>query len=105
MRTQRQYLVMEYIEGEDLAAMIKRAGRLPETIALAWIRQILDAVEYLHAQNPPVIHRDIKPANIKITPQGKAVLVDFGISKFYDPSRGTMTGMPAVTAGYAPPEQ
>jgi serine/threonine-protein kinase len=103
--TNRQYLVMEYIAGEDLAAMIKRVGPLPETTALAWIRQILDAVEYLHNQHPPIIHRDIKPANIKITPQGKAVLVDFGISKFYDPSRGTMTGMPAVTAGYAPPEQ
>jgi serine/threonine-protein kinase len=104
-QTQRQYLVMEYVEGEDLAAMIKRVGPLPEAVSLAWIRQILDAVEYLHAQNPPVIHRDIKPANIKITPQGKAVLVDFGISKFYDPSRGTVTGMPAVTAGFAPPEQ
>lgn len=104
-KTQRQYLVMEYIEGEDLAAMIKRVGPLPEAMSLAWIRQILDAVEYLHAQNPPIIHRDIKPANIKITPQGKAVLVDFGISKFYDPSRGTVTGMPAVTAGFAPPEQ
>ena len=101
----RQYLVMEYIEGEDLAAMIKRVGPLPEAATLAWIRQIMDAVEYLHSRQPPMIHRDIKPANIKITPQGKAVLVDFGIAKVYDPNRGTVTGLPAVTAGYAPPEQ
>ncbi len=101
----RQYLVMEYIEGEDLAAMLKRVGRLPEAATLAWIRQIMDAVEYLHSRQPPIIHRDIKPANIKITPQGKAVLVDFGIAKVYDPNRGTVTGLPAVTAGYAPPEQ
>jgi serine/threonine protein kinase len=101
----QQYLVMEYVDGEDLATMIRRTGALPEATVIIWIRQILDAVEYLHHQQPQVIHRDIKPANIKITPQGKAVLVDFGISKFYDPTRGTMTGLPAVTAGYAPPEQ
>ena len=101
----RQYLVMDYIEGEDLEAMIKRVGVLPEATALNWIRQILSAVEYLHAQNPPIIHRDIKPANIKITPQGKAVLVDFGIAKSYDPRLATLTGARAVTPGYAPPEQ
>ncbi|MDE3089110.1 MAG: SUMF1/EgtB/PvdO family nonheme iron enzyme, partial [Chloroflexota bacterium] len=103
--TGRQYLVMDYVEGEDLEAMIKRVGPLPEATALNWIRQILGAVEYLHAQNPPVIHRDIKPANIKVTPQGKAVLVDFGIAKSYDPRLATLTGARAVTPGYAPPEQ
>ncbi len=103
--TGRQYLVMDYIEGEDLEQMIARVGRLPEATALAWVQQILYALEYLHSQTPPVVHRDIKPANIKITPQGKAVLVDFGIAKTHDPARGTLTGARAVTPGYAPPEQ
>ncbi len=103
--TGRQYLVMDYIEGEDLDAMVKRVGPLPETSAIAWIQQVLAAVDYLHSQQPPVIHRDIKPSNIKITPQGKAVLVDFGIAKTFEGSGQTMTGARAATPGYAPPEQ
>ncbi len=71
--TGRQYLVMDYIEGQDLEAMLKRCGRLDERTALPWTLQILNALVYLHSQQPPVVHRDIKPANIKITPQGKAV--------------------------------
>jgi len=103
--TGRQYLVMEYVEGEDLETMLKRTGPLPEATALAWMRQILDALEYLHRQQPPIIHRDVKPGNIKITPEGKAMLVDFGIAKVYDPRQATLTGARAVTPGYAPPEQ
>ncbi len=103
--TRRQYLVMDYIEGDDLHALIKRTGPLPEAAALAWTRQVLSALEYLHSQQPPVIHRDIKPSNIKITPQGKAVLVDFGIAKVFDARGATVTGARAATPGYAPPEQ
>jgi serine/threonine protein kinase len=66
---------------------------------------VCDALEYLHSQNPPIIHRDIKPANIKITPQGKAILVDFGIAKVYDPILSTATGARAATPGYSQPEQ
>ncbi len=103
---QGQYLVMDYIEGDDLSQIMEQAGGpLPETQALAWIAQVCDALTYLHTQNPPVIHRDIKPANIKITPQGQAVLVDFGIAKIYDPGTRTTLGARAVTPGYAPFEQ
>jgi serine/threonine protein kinase len=101
----QQYLIMDYVEGEDLQSMIARRGPLPEHMALAWVRQILEALEYLHAQKPPVIHRDIKPGNIKITPQGRAVLVDFGIAKVYAAGTPTITGARAATPGYAPPEQ
>ncbi|MBN1995388.1 MAG: NPCBM/NEW2 domain-containing protein [Anaerolineae bacterium] len=101
--TGRQYLVMEYIEGDDLETIVRRSGLLSEQVALNWLGQVLDALEYMHRQNPPIIHRDIKPANIKITPQGKAVLVDFGLVKLA--GQGTMTGARAVTAGYSPPEQ
>ena len=103
--TNRQYLVMDYVEGEDLKTLVERTGALPEQTALAWVGQVLDALEYLHRQQPPVIHRDVKPGNIKITPQGKAVLVDFGIAKVGGPALSTLTGARAVTPGYAPPEQ
>lgn len=107
---QGQYLVMDYIEGEDLEQMLERLkGPLNEAQALEWIDQVCDALDYLHQQNPPIIHRDIKPANIRVTTQGpgtgRAMLVDFGIAKFYDPSMKTTVGARAVTPGYSPPEQ
>jgi len=103
---QGQYLVMDFVEGDDLEELLARlGGKLPEDQAVGWIEQICRALEYLHSQNPPVIHRDIKPANIKITPQGQAILVDFGIAKVYDPLVGTHSGAHAATPGYAPFEQ
>jgi serine/threonine protein kinase len=103
---QGQFLVMDYIEGEDLQAMLERLGTpLPESQAVGWISQICNALAYMHNQNPPVIHRDIKPANIRITPEGRAVLVDFGITKQYDPQRKTAVGARGVTPGYSPIEQ
>ena len=103
---QGQYLVMDYIEGEDLQSMLDRkASPLDIERVLAWTYQVCDALIYLHSQDPPVIHRDIKPANIRITPGGQAVLVDFGIAKVYDPHLKTTLGAQAVTPGYSPPEQ
>lgn len=103
---QGQYLVMDYVEGEDLEQKLKRLGEaLPVEQALDLAGQICDALVYLHSQDPPIIHRDLKPANIKVTSQGKAMLVDFGIAKLYDPNLNTTTGAKAYTPGYAPPEQ
>jgi serine/threonine-protein kinase len=103
---QGQYLVMEYVEGEDLQEMLdNQGGPLPEDIVLPWIEQVCDALSYLHSQTPPIIHRDIKPANIKVTPDGKAMLVDFGIAKVFDPVLSTTFGARAVTPGYSPHEQ
>lgn len=103
---QGQYLVMEYIEGEDLQQMLDRTGGpLSPAQLMPWIEQVCDALAYLHSQNPPVIHRDIKPANIRVMPQGQAVLVDFGIAKLYDPAQRTTLGARAVTPGFSPPEQ
>ena len=103
---QGQYLVMDFVEGQSLAEVLAaRGGPLNEAEALAWINQVCDALEYLHARNPPIIHRDIKPQNIIITAEGRAVLVDFGISKAYDPLLTTTRGARAVTPGYSPPEQ
>jgi eukaryotic-like serine/threonine-protein kinase len=102
---QGQYLVMDFIEGEDLEHRVKQQGALPVEDALDWTAQVADALAYLHSQQPPVLHRDIKPANIRITPQGQAMLVDFGLVKLFDPGIKTTLGARAVTPGYAPPEQ
>ncbi len=104
--SQGQYLVMDYVEGEDLHHMLERTGGpLPTQQAVSWILQVCDALSYLHSQNPPIIHRDIKPANIRITPGGQAMLVDFGIAKIFDPHQKTTTGARAITPGFSPPEQ
>ncbi len=100
-----QYLVMEYVEGDDLAKRIEWHGPMEEAEALAVIEQVCDALTYLHSQSPPVIHRDVKPANIKITPQGEVILVDFGIVKVGDAKKRTATGAVGVSPGYSPLEQ
>jgi len=103
---QGQYLVMDFIEGDDLKTMLEKAGGpLPEGQVLPWIAQVCDALTYLHNQQPPVIHRDIKPANIRITSKGRAVLVDFGIAKIYDANLATTQGARAITPGFSPQEQ
>ena len=99
------YLVMDFVEGESLADRIGRDGALPEQTALVWAEQLLDALAYCHAQG--VIHRDVKPQNVIIRPDRRAVLVDFGLVKLWDPNdphtRTAMRGM--GTPEYAPPEQ
>lgn len=101
-----QYLVMDYVEGEDLAARLKRGGPLPEGEALKWAAQACDALSYLHTRpNASIIHRDIKPANLKITPDGRLMLVDFGLSKIYDPMLSTVAGAKGWSSGFSPPEQ
>jgi serine/threonine-protein kinase len=100
---QGQYLVMDYVEGQDLNEVLGDWGPVPEAQALIWIGQVLEALQYLHDEG--IIHRDVKPANVKITPQGETILVDFGLAKVYDPGQETTLGARGVTPGYAPPEQ
>jgi Tol biopolymer transport system component/serine/threonine protein kinase len=99
----RQYLVMDFIEGVDLHT---RAAHQDPTLqeVLAWGLDASDALAYLHTRQPPIIHRDIKPANLKLQPDGKVVLVDFGIAKIFDQAQ-TTTGARGLTPGYSPPEQ
>ncbi len=99
------YLVMDYVEGQSLAERIRQDGALPESQALTWAEELLDALAYCHSEG--ILHRDIKPQNVVIRPDGHAVLVDFGLVKLWDPkdpkTKTAMRGM--GTPEYAPPEQ
>ncbi|MEJ5241277.1 MAG: protein kinase [Anaerolineales bacterium] len=100
-----QYLVMDYIEGEDLRQRMERLGTITEEEAVLIGAAVCDALTYLHTRKPPILHRDIKPGNIKITPDGHIFLVDFGLAKVVEGSQATSTGARAMTPGYSPPEQ
>lgn len=103
---QGQYLVMDFIEGEDLRYRMERLGMLTEDDAIHIGAAICDALTFLHSRKPPILHRDIKPGNVKITPDGHIFLVDFGLAKVYQSaSQATTTGARAMTPGYSPPEQ
>ncbi len=100
-----QYLVMDYIPGEDLGKILEKNGLQPVELVLKWAEELGGALNYLHRQNPPVIHRDVKPGNIKLSAEGEAILVDFGIAKAAEAAQATATGALGYTPGYAPPEQ
>src|SRR6202163_2709201 len=77
-----QFLVMQYIAGDDLAEMLtQRQGPFPQAEVLVWADQLCDALDYLHTQDPQIIHRDIKPQNLKLTARGQIILLDFGLAK------------------------
>jgi len=100
-----EYVVMELVEGQPLDQVVGLHGAINEGAVRAWADQILDALTYIHSRN--VIHRDIKPANIIVKPDGRAILVDFGLVKLVDPTNPrTATAMRGMgTAEYAPLEQ
>src|SRR2546425_8723145 len=104
-----QFLVMQYIAGEDLAAMLaERNSAFPQDEVVRWADQLCDALDYLHTQDPQIIHRDIKPPNLKLTSRGQIVLLDFGLAKG---SVGPLTAVTTsasifgYTPNYAPLEQ
>ena len=99
------FLVMNLIEGKDLAEVLEETGGkpLPEELVIGWMNQVMEALRYCHEQG--VIHRDVKPANVIVTEAGKAFLVDFGIAKSNITSVKTTIGARATTPGYSPLEQ
>ena len=102
----RQYLAMEYVDGDTLAVLLQASkGGLPESQVVDWAAQLCDVLEYLHNQKPkPIVFRDLKPANIMLTRAGQIKLIDFGIARLFDVAKRTDT-LKMGTVGYAPPEQ
>lgn len=99
----RSYLALEYIEGEDLEALLGDTDQLfPPERVIDWAVQICDVLSYLHSQDPPIVFRDMKPSNVMLRPPNHIVLIDFGIARVFEAGqKGTMIG----TEGYSPPEQ
>ncbi|NJO05429.1 MAG: protein kinase [Chloroflexaceae bacterium] len=107
-----RFLVMQYIAGDDLGTVLDRqpdafTPRDSVATVLQWADQLLDALDYLHTREPPIIHRDIKPQNLKLTPRGEIVLLDFGLAKnvVADASSTSGQSVRAYTTDYAPFEQ
>jgi serine/threonine protein kinase len=117
----RFYLIMELIEGQNLLQLLRSRvpgglvgeqmphqqsqGPCSEQEVLDWLLPVMDVLQELHSRNPPIMHRDIKPGNIILKPDQTAVLVDFGLSKLYDPARDTQIMLKAVSEGFSPLEQ
>src|SRR5690349_3522509 len=103
-----QFLVMQFIPGDDLSEMMNRKrGPFPADQVLTWADQLLDALDYLHTQDPQIVHRDIKPQNLKLTSCGQIILLDFGLAKGQpgEISRVTTASIYGYTPNYAPLEQ
>jgi serine/threonine protein kinase len=104
-----QFLVMQFIPGDDLSQMITRKqGPFPPDQVLTWGDQLLDALDYLHTQDPQIIHRDIKPQNLKLTSRGQIILLDFGLAKGQAGGISIVTTSASIygyTPNYAPLEQ
>ena len=117
----RFYLIMQFIAGENLLQLLRtrvphgqvgiqvpgqlKTGPCSEQEVLSWLLPLMDVLQELHSRRPPVMHRDIKPGNIVLTPNHTAVLLDFGLTKLYDPNVSTQTLGRAVTEGFSPLEQ
>lgn len=104
-----QFLVMQFIPGDDLSEMMTRKnGPFPVDQVLTWADQLLDALDYLHTQDPQIVHRDIKPQNLKLTSRGQIILLDFGLAKGQAGEISRVTTSASIfgyTPNYAPLEQ
>jgi serine/threonine protein kinase len=104
-----QFLVMQFIPGDDLSEMMaQRRGPFPTDQVLTWADQLLDALDYLHTQEPQIVHRDIKPQNLKLTSRGQIILLDFGLAKGQAGEISRVTTSASIfgyTPNYAPLEQ
>ena len=101
-----QFLVMEFVPGADLAQMLAyRPEPFELDQVLNWADQLLNALAYLHDQQPPIVHRDIKPHNLKVMDNGEIILLDFGLAKGFPGQVDVASSMAGYTLVYAPPEQ
>jgi len=98
----RNYLLLEYIQGQDLRQLVKQHGAQSPAKVRAWAAQIAELLDYLHGQDPPIIHRDLTPDNLVLREDGCVVLIDFGAAnEFVGTATGTLVGKQA----YIAPEQ
>jgi hypothetical protein len=99
----RSYIVMQHISGTNLRQLVANQGPQPEQVVLRWAQQILDVVEFLHTQDPPIIHRDLTPDNLVLSASDQKVnVVDFGAAnEFLGKATGTLIGKQC----YIAPEQ
>lgn len=104
-----QFLVMDFVGGEDLWALLEKNGEaFPPDRVLEWADQLLDVLDYLHSQQPPVVHRDIKPHNLKLSNEGQIILLDFGLAKGFAGQLSQVSTTASIfgyTPNYAPLEQ
>jgi len=96
------YIVMPFIQGVTLQKLIEKKGKIPYGMAVNFMGQVCEALDYCHKRN--ILHRDVKPDNIMITPENKAILIDFGSAREFVQDR-TQSYTTILTRGYAPPEQ
>lgn len=97
-------IVMDYVEGRTLSAMLEEQKTIPQDKAVLYAIQLCEVLSYLHSQNPPIIYRDLKPANIMIKPDDTITLIDFGTARRYNSNNIADTTC-LGTRGYAAPEQ
>ena len=99
------YYVMKHLSGGSLADLVKKKGTLSESVSLMVIRDIADALKSVHGRG--LLHLDIKPANILFDERGRAVLIDFGVSKYVDSQQDSTatSSLVGFSRGYAPLEQ
>ncbi len=98
----RQYLLIEYRSGQDLSQFIKQNGAQREDKVLKWASDIVEILDYLHTQDPPIIHRDVTPDNLVLDSDGELVMIDFGAAnEFLGNATGTLVGKQSFIA----PEQ
>lgn len=97
-------VVMDFIEGENLADKLREVESFSQDQVIEWGLELASALEYLHSMNPPIIYRDMKPSNVMLKPDGGVKLIDFGTAKTYDIENNADTTA-LGTRGYAAPEQ
>ena len=99
---QPPYIVMDYIAGTTLQALLEQQGRMEPAVVLSILKQLAEAIDFAHAQG--VLHRDIKPGNIMLDPQGRAFILDFGLAVL-DSSELSNSATIVGTPAYMSPEQ